>query len=67
MLVQCWPTVCDAEATSSQHWFNFSISRDVDIPLAPSSLYCHTAVHRPRVNVGPAFTQHRDNPADMRH
>ena len=22
MLVQCWPTICDAGPTSDQHWFN---------------------------------------------
>ena len=22
MLVQCWPTVCDAGSASNQHWFN---------------------------------------------
>ena len=22
MLVQCWPTVCDARPASNQHWFN---------------------------------------------
>ena len=22
MLVQCWPTICDASTASNQHWFN---------------------------------------------
>ena len=24
MLAQCWPTVCDADPVSNQHWFNAS-------------------------------------------
>ena len=24
MLAQCWPTVCDADPASNQHWFNAS-------------------------------------------
>ena len=24
MLVQCWPTICDAGPTSNKHWFNAS-------------------------------------------
>ena len=24
MLVQCWPTICDAGPASNQHWFNAS-------------------------------------------
>ena len=25
MVVQCWPTVCDAVPASNQHWFNASV------------------------------------------
>ena len=37
MLVQCWPTICDAGPTSNQHWFNGSCLLGC---VQPSRHYC---------------------------
>ena len=53
MLVQCWPTVCNAGPASNQHWFNASClqTQNICIPfvqcvedVGPALYKCYTNV-----------------------
>ena len=55
MMVQCWPTVCDAGPASNQHWFNASCLLGCVQPSKHKYLYTFVQCWANVEDVGPAL------------